>query len=170
MVQKVLVRLAGVTQQLTPNTSSAGAADAGKLVALDNTGKIDSTMIPTAAGNSRAVPASEALAAGAFVNLFSNAGALGVRNADNSNNRPANGYVTAAVASGAQATVYDIDGINSGLTGLTIGTTYYLGTGGGTIATPLDATSAATGLIDQRLGIAVSATELKTDDYGYVVL
>ena len=46
-----------------------------------------------------------------------------------------------------------------------MGATYDLGTAGGVIAVPLDATDDDTGSIDQRLGLAMSATELSTDDY-----
>lgn len=120
---------------------------------------------------SQPVVASEALAAGRFVNLYANAGVLNARLADNSNNRPAHGFVRSAAASAATATVYPMDGINSALTGLTIGGTYYLGTAGAALATPLDATDTANnGKIDQKLGVAKSATELLTDDYDYVVL
>ena len=56
-------------------------------------------------------------------------------------------------------------------TGLTIGARYWLGTAGGVTATPLDETSAANAnKISQYLGVAKSATELVTDDDGYVVL
>ncbi|MBD1554756.1 hypothetical protein [Pseudomonas typographi] len=172
MVQKVLIRTPGANQQYTPLTASAGAASAGNLVALGADGLIDPTMLPETSGGDggRAVTASEALAAGAFVNLFNNSGTVAMRNADNSNTRPAHGYVKAAVASAASGTFYDLDGVNDQLTGLTPGSTYYLGTGGAVLATPLDPTTAATGLIDQPLGVALSATELKTNDYDYVVL
>lgn len=94
-----------------------------------------------------------------------------MRLADNSNARPATGFVKASFASGVDATVYPLDSTNDQLSGLTVGTVYYLGTIGGVIATPLDAADDAnTGKIDQRLGIAKSDTELLTDDYDYVVL
>jgi len=60
--------------------------------------------------------------------------------------------------------------VNTAMTGLTVGAVYYLGTAGGVITPALDATSAAAGSIDQKLGLATSATELATDDYDYVVL
>lgn len=170
MVDKVLRRVNGQTQQYTPITSSGGAADAGKLVALGADGKLDPTTYNGSGPSSRSIPASEAIAAGRLVNMYSNAGVVNVRLADNSNGRPAHGYVLAAVASAASAAVYDLDGVNSQLTGLTPGSTYYLGTAGGVITPALDATTAATGAIDQKIGVALSATELDTDDYDYVVL
>lgn len=172
MVDKVLRRVAGKTQQYTPVDVSAGAGDAGKIPALNSSGKIDDTLLPDGVGaDTFTATASEALSAGDFVNAYSNAGTWSVRLADNSNNRPANGFVKAAFSSAATATVYPLDAVNDELSGLTIGTDYYLGTAGGVIGTPLDATDAGNvGFIDQKLGIARSATELMTDDFDYVIL
>ncbi len=91
--------------------------------------------------------------------------------ADNSNARPAHGFVRESIAADAEGAGYPLDSVNDALTGLTVGTNYYLGTAGGVIAVPLAAADAGnTGKIDQKLGMAKSATELVTDDYDYVVL
>lgn len=171
MVDKVLRRVAGRTEQYTPVQQSAGAADAGKIPALNAEGKLDPSMYDAGAGEQTLpVPTSEALGAGKFVNLWNDAGTLKARLADNSNNRPADGFVKDAVSLAATATVYPLDAVNPSLTGLTVGADYYLGTAGGVITPALDATSAPAGSIDQKLGKAKSATELVTDDYDYVVL
>lgn len=172
MVDKLLQRKNGKTQQYTPATQSAGAADAGKVVGLNTSGKIDQTMMPDGVGAAtRTAPATEALTAGAFVNEYANSGTLAVRLADNSNSRVATGFVKTQVANGGTATIWPLDSTNDQLSGLTVGADYYLGTAGGVLATPLDATDTAqAGKIDQRLGRARSATELVTDDYDYVVL
>ncbi len=171
MVDKVLRRVNGQNQQYTPIVASAGAADAGKIPALGPDGKLDPTLYNAGAGPaSRSIVASEAIAAGKLVNFYLNAGALNMRLADNSNGRPAHGYVLAAVASAATGAAYDLDGVDTQLTGLTIGATYYLGTAGGVITPALDSTTATAGSIDQKIGVALSATELDTDDYDYVVL
>ncbi|MGX5777505.1 hypothetical protein [Methylorubrum zatmanii] len=84
------------------------------------------------------VPASEALAAGAQVNLWSNGGVLSARNADASaanGGKRSDGFVIGAVSSGASATVYRSGGPNTGLSGLTVSADYYLGTGGQVTAT-----------------------------------
>lgn len=115
--------------------------------------------------------ASEAIGAGKFVNFHDNAGTFSVRLADNSNGRRADGFVTEAFASAAQATVYPLDGVNSALTGLTPGARYYLDTAGGVTATPLVETDALNAnKISQYLGTAKSATELVTDDSDPVTL
>ncbi|MCO6057292.1 hypothetical protein NG726_11485 [Pseudomonas sp. MOB-449] len=170
--QGFLARVAGRTKQILGIQVSTGAADAGKMAALDDNGRWDISMMPVGVGLSTTnATATEALAAGDFVNLYGNAGAFSVRKADNSNNRPADGFVLATVANAATATVYPLDSANTGRSGLSIGADYWLGTAGAVTNTPLDETSGAnTGKISQYLGKAKSATELLTTDDGYVVL
>jgi hypothetical protein len=170
--QGFLARVGGITKQILGIQVSAGAADAGKIPALDATGRFDLSMLPVGVGvQTKPVTASEALDAGNYVNLWDNAGTLNARKADNSNNRPADGFVLAAVANAATATVYPLDAPNTALSGLAVGIRYYLGTAGGVISTPLDAVAqAGTGKIDQCLGKSTSATEILTTDDGYVVL
>lgn len=170
--QGFLARVAGKTKQLFGLAVSTGAADAGKLVATDSAGKLDVSLMPAGIGaNTIIATASEAIGAGKFVNFHSNAGALGVRLADNSNGRQADGYLKDAALNAAPATVYPLDTTNSSMTELVPGARYWLGTAGGTLAAALDATDTAnSGKICQELGVAKSATELVTDDQGYVVL
>lgn len=167
-----LVRDNGQTKQKAGTQTSAGAGNAGDIVALDATGRLDPSLMPVGFGaDTITAPASEALVAGDFVNLHANAGALNVRKADNSNGRPADGFVVAAVSATATATVYPLDSANTARSGLTPGTRYWLGTAGGVTATPLDAVAElGSGKVDQYLGIARTATELITTDDGYVVL
>lgn len=172
MTQKFLVRAAGETRQATALAASAGAADAGKIPALDSAGRHHRHIEPAGIGTDTAIiTAFEALSAGVFVNLFSNSGEMNARLADNSNGRPADGFVLEAVAADADATVYPLDGINYGLSGLTAGNRYWLGTAGGVISTPLDETdNANANKISQYLGKARSVTELISTDDGWVVL
>jgi hypothetical protein len=172
MAQRFLARVSGKTRQVEAKAASAGAADAGKVPALDSSGRLDMSMMPAGIGaDTQIIPASEALSAGNLVNIWSDSGAVKVRLADNSNGRPADGYVLDSVASAADATVYPMDGTNSELTGLTPGAEYWLGAAGGVIDTPLDETdSGNVNKISQYIGKAKSATELITTDDGYVVL
>lgn len=172
MPQGFLARVAGKTKQIFAILTSAGAGDSGKIPALDAAGRLDNSFMPLGIGaaTDEAI-ASEALGAGKFVNFFSNAGVFSARLADNSNGRQAHGFVNTAYAASATATVYPIDGANANLTGLTIGTEYWLGTAGGVTATALDPTDVANvNKVCQYLGVAKSATELVTDDQGSVTL
>ena len=170
--QGFLARVAGRTKQIFGIQTSAGVGDAGKLVATNSVGVIDVTMLPAGVGQNIVVtPTTEALAVGAFVNLFATAGSPNVwnaRNADNSSNREAWGYVIAAVTSGASATVYRLGTTNANMSGLTIGGDYWLGTVGSVIAAALDPT--VTGKTDQYIGRAKSATELVTEQFEAILL
>lgn len=172
MAQRFLARVSGKLRQIAAIVTSAGAADAGKIPALTAAGTLDMSMMPNGIGaNTQIIPASEALSAGNLVNIWSDTGAVKVRLADNSNGRPADGYVLAPAALAANATVYPLDGANSGLTGLTPGNEYWLGTAGGVVDIPLDETDVLNAnKISQYLGKAKSATELITTDDGYVIL
>lgn len=132
--------------------TSAGAGDAGKLVALDGSGRIDTSAMPVGVGpDTNTITATEALAAGDYVNVHSG----GVRKADASNGRPAHGVVLAGVANGAPATVY-FEGTNTQLSGLTLGADQYL-----SATTPGARTATApstAGQLVQPLGVAVSTT------------
>lgn len=136
-------------------TAVGGAGQASKIPALDLSGRLDSTMMPTGIGaETSAIEAFGALAAGDFVNVFNDGGIAKVRKADASTGvAPANGFVLAAYTTGQIATVYWA-GLNNQVTGLTPGI-HYLSTTPG--ASNHVAPSAA-GNIVQRLGFAVSST------------
>ncbi|MDR3352773.1 MAG: hypothetical protein LBO00_07235 [Zoogloeaceae bacterium] len=163
MVQKLTVRddATGLYGNYTPTVESLGAASAGKIPALDDTGRHHVSTMPVGFGaDVYTATASEALSAGDFVNSFSDSGVFSVRKADNSNGRPAHGFVLTAYTAATTATVQLLGETNTALTGLTIGATYHLGTAGGVIDTPLS--NDDTGKIGQVLGFATSATELIT--------
>ncbi len=159
MPQKFLALIAGKISEVVASVTSAGAADSGKIPALDSTGRLDQSVMPSGIGAStKTLTAFEALAAGDFVNEFLDSGTLKVRKADaTAAGKEADGYVLAAVTLGGSATVYPLSGSNTQLATLTVGSTYYLGTtAGGVTATP----PSGTGNFVQKLGKAVSTTEL----------
>lgn len=157
MANKYLNLVAGVLTQIEALVTSAGAGDAGKLVALDGAGKLDSSVMPTGIGADTAtIQASEDLAAGDVVNIHDATGAR-VRKADASNGRRVDGFVLSSVTSGQNATVY-FEGAITGLTGLTVGATYYLsGASAGTVTST--APSTATHIV-QEVGRAVSSSRI----------
>jgi len=135
--------------------ASAGAANAGDIVALNAAGQIDPSMLPTT--GTKSIEVGEAVSAGDFIEIYDDGGTTKVRPADNSNGREANGYVLAAGTVASNVNVY-FDGGNSSLSGMTPGARQYLSTAGDVTETPLDPAT-QTG-IHQFLGVASSATEL----------
>lgn len=149
----------GTVKETAPITTSSGVSDANKIVSTGADGRFDISVMPLGIGaDTKVAIASEALSAGNYVNLYDNAGTINVRKADASGGiaKKADGFVIAAVAQGANATVY-FDGTITGLSGLTIGATYFLSAtaGAGTATAPT-----TSGHILQSIGKALSATEL----------
>lgn len=146
--------------------SSAGAGDAGKTVTLDGAGRIDSTMMPVGIGaDTASIQASENLAAGDFVNIHNASGAR-VRKADATTaGKEAHGFVLGAVSSGANATVY-FEGTNTGVSGMTPGTVFLHTTAGGATGTA----PSGSGNVVQKLGVAVSATAINFERGEPIVL
>lgn len=137
--------------------TSSGVANAGDIVALDDTGRIDNSMMPVGLGaDTKPVQASENLAAGDWVNVWSDSGAFRVRKADASiAGKEAHGFVLSVVTSGNDATVY-FEGTNTQVTGQTPGPVFLQTTAGlGGATAP-----SGSGNVVQHVGIAVSATEV----------
>lgn len=167
MPAKKLLRLvSGAITEVFGVQASTGAANAGDIVSLDDTGRIDNTMMPVGIGADTAIiAASEALAAGDYVNVWNSTGAK-VRKADATvAGKEAHGFVLAAVTSGANATVY-FEGTNTQVSGQTPGPVF-LGTtaGQGTTTPPSTA-----GNVVQRIGFAVSATAVNFQSQPSVTL
>lgn len=138
---------------------SAGAPDANKVVMTSANGRLDTTLMPVGIGAAtQSMVASEALVAGDFVNIFDAAGSPNCRKADATNNRPANGFVTVAVASAASATVF-LSGPNTARTGLVSGSLYFLSTAGNVALTA----PSVVGNIIQEIGIAANSTTISFD-------
>jgi hypothetical protein len=159
MAFKGLKQVNGVLTEQEFSTSSTGATDAGKPVALNSAGKIDESTLPTGIGaETISVAASEALSAGDFVNLYADSGAK-CRKADASTSgKEARGFVLAAVESAATATVYLLGQVNSQRTGMTPGSKEYLSTT--TAGSTQETVPSTSGQVIQLLGTAASATEL----------
>jgi hypothetical protein len=158
----------GRMQEMQATVSSTGAPDDGKIVALDSTGKLDNSVMPVGIGaDTKTVSASEALAAGDFVNIWNDAGTAKVRKADaTTSGKEADGFVLAAVTQGNNAVVY-FEGTNTQLSGLTPGSRYYLNTvAGGVTDTP----PSGSGNVVQYLGKAISATEISFEKEDGVIL
>lgn len=156
MADKYLKLSGGALAEQQALTSSSGSGDAGKIPALDGSGRLDSTMMPVGVGaDTKTITASENLAAGDLINVHNSSGQK-ARKADASNGYRAHGFVLASVTSGQPATVY-FEGTITGLTSLTPGAPMFLsGTAGAATATA----PSTSGHISQNIGVAVSSTEI----------
>jgi hypothetical protein len=156
MAAKKFLRLVnGVLTEIFGVQTSAGAGNAGDLVSLDDTGRIDNSMMPVGIGADTAtITTSENLGDGDWVNVWNDAGTAKVRKADATTaGKDTHGFVLAAFTSGNPATVY-FEGTNTHVTGQTPGPVFLqttAGAGGATIPS-------ASGNVVQQIGVAVSAT------------
>jgi hypothetical protein len=142
-------------------TTSSGAGDAGKIVALHTDGKLHSSLMPTGIGADTTVyPAYENLTAGNFVNVFQDGGVTKVRKADaTSISKMAHGFVLENVTAGSDATVY-CSGSNTQLSGLIPGAKYFLSTTAGAVT---DTPPTSSGYIIQFVGPAKSETTISVN-------
>lgn len=143
---------------LESGATTGGSVDANKVPALDPSGRLSVAMMPVGYANEAGTAAaSEALSAGALVNLYNNGGALGMRNADSGTpGKEAHGFVLTAVASGATGTYYLPGSTNTAVTARTIGARQFLGAVGALVETA----PTTSGSASQLVGVAVSATQV----------
>jgi hypothetical protein len=159
--KKFLRNITGRITEIFGVVVSAGAANDGDIPALDAGGKLDISLMPSGIGASTvSALASEALNAGDFVNLYDVTGVLTVRKADaTTNTKQAHGYVIAAVANAAPATVY-LGGQNGNVTGKVNGVMQYLSIVPG-LSSPTP--PSASGNLIQQLGPALSPTLMRVN-------
>ncbi len=161
MPDKYLYNNAGTITERSSIDTSAGAGDAGKIVALDSSGRLPNNMMPTGIGaDTASIQASETISAGAFVNVHSVTGSFRVRNADASTTgKQADGFVLAGAASGANATVY-FEGTNTQVSSATPGQVWLSDSvpGGFQSSAPT-----GNGKISQKVGIAVGSSSINFD-------
>jgi hypothetical protein len=148
----------GARELRSATDSSAGAANAGDIAALDAEGKLNENMMPDGVGEDIVpVPASEALASNDLVNLWDDDGTVKARKADaTAAGKEVDGFVKDAVDSAATADVY-LSGTISGLSDLAPGANYLMSTTPGGITATAPST---VGNVVQRIGKAKSATAI----------
>lgn len=137
---------------------SGGATDANKVIAAGADGRISETVLPVGVGPDVAViVASENLAAGDFVNIYDDAGTAKARKADASSLAKEAHGFVKASYLAAANATIYFEGPNTSVTGQTPGRVFLSTTPG--LATDTAPTGTA-GFIVQRLGVATSATAI----------
>ena len=139
--------------------SSAGAGDDGKLVALDGTGKISSTMMPTGIGAEQVtITAAGTLSQYNLINIYLDEATVKGRKADGGTNKyPAHAWAIAAITD-TETGIVQTNGIITG-SGLTPGAEYFLDDTAGAYCLVAGIPS-GTGKLFQKIGYAISETEL----------
>lgn len=163
---KYLYNNSGAITEKAAIQTSAGAGDAGKIPAVDASGRLDNSFMPVGIGaDTAAIATSESLAAGDFVNIWNSTGAK-VRKADASTaGKEAHGFVLSVFTHPTTATVY-FEGTNTQVTGHTAGVIFLSSTPGlGTSTAP-----SAAGNVVQRIGFALSATTINFEAGTPIVL
>lgn len=146
-------------------TVSAGAADVGKAIGLDASGKLDSSVMPVGIGSdTQSAIASEALAANDLINFHNVAGVLNMRKADKTNGRDAQGFVKSAVASAASGVAF-LEGALSAV-GRTPAARQYLDVAGAVIEVP----ATVAGHLHQYIGNALTSTSINFEPDDSVLL
>lgn len=168
MADKPIQLVSGRLTQVEATVISAGAGNAGDVVALDSSGRLDTTVMPVGVGaDTKSVTASENLTGGDFVTIWNDTGTVKARKADATTaGKEADGFVLSAVTSGQSALVY-FEATNTALSSLTPGARYYLSTSAGQVTTTPPSSS---GNVVQYVGRAISTTELSFEPDAGVVL
>ena len=163
MTTRYLSLIDGLITEVEASASSSGEVDAGKMVALDNTGRLDQSFLPVGIGaDTLTAPASEDLEAGDFVFIkedgtVAKASALG---------HSAVGFILTGALTGETALIY-FEGRNTSLLDLVIGSRYYLSEVAGKAT---NVPVSGTGKKHQYLGNAITQTTMNFEAADYVVL
>ncbi len=139
-------------------STSAGAGDVDRPVLLDGSGRISTTMMPVGIGaDTASVVSSENLTASDAVNIWNDAGTPKVRKADATTEGKEANGFVLAGVTAPASALVYFEGSITGLSGLTPGARYYLSTTPGQLTTT---PPSASGNVVQFVGVATSATTL----------
>lgn len=148
-------------------TTSAGAGDSGKLPALDAAGRLDTSFMPVGIGaDTQSIVSSENLAAGDLVNVWNDTGTPKVRKADATTAGKEAHGFVLAGVTAPAAATVYFEGNNTQVTGLTAGAQFLQTTAGLAGATA----PSGSGNVVQRVGFASAATNLNFTSGDPVVL
>ncbi len=160
--QKFMALINGRMKEQFSAQYSTGAADAKRIVALNDRGTIDPTMMPEGFGpDTKRFVAYENITAGDFVYIFNDAGTVKARLADGSaEGKESMGFVLGSATTGQMVQVY-FEGTNTALTGLIEGSRYYLSpTNPGKITATAPVAPAGGSYVSQYIGRPYSTTAI----------
>lgn len=164
---KFLSWIGGRSTEVQPITTSAGAGDASKMIQTDANGLIDPSLMPTGiVADQVTANANGTITARDLVYLEA-AGTIARASAAAAGNQCI-GWATSSVTTGQPVTM-QLEGKITGLTGLTVGSRYYLSdvTPGGLLVSP---GPSGAGKLGQFVGTALSATVLNFEPDDAVLL
>lgn len=145
---------------VTFSSAPSAGANSGGLVIVGSSLFYDNgtLLVPLDLNYPVAMLASEALAAGAWINVWNSSGTTKAQNANaTATAKPVHGYVLASVSSGGTANAYLQAGINTAVSGMTAGDVYLSGTAGVGSASPMTGSNGSLNLV-QLVGVAINAT------------
>lgn len=153
---------------LNGTVTSTGVPEAGKTPLLDSTGRLDASTMPVGiTPETGSLTASESLADGDFVNIWNDAGTPKVRKADGSTTGKEAHGFVLAATAASGTALVYFEGANTHLTGLTAGPRFL----SATVPGGTQATApTGSGQIIQQLGIAYSSTNLTFEPQPVVAL
>lgn len=146
----------GKKEEVIATVTGGTVGEAGEIVALDGTGRLSATIMPVGvAADTYSGAAAENLTAGDFV--YVNASGEVAKSSAASAGYDADGFVISSYTTGQTALVY-LEGRNTALSALTVGSRYYLSdsTPGGITDTPVT----GAGKRHQYIGKAITATTI----------
>lgn len=147
-------------QEVLPAVISAGVGDANKIVALDSTGHLDPSVLPSGITPDQLAGTSNGTITAKDLCYVETAGTITRASAAAGTPHVGLGWALTSVATG-QPIVIQLQGIITGLSGLTPGARYFLSntTPGGIIIG--SSAPSATGELWQYIGTALTATTLQ---------
>lgn len=156
IIKPIYIALQNIIQTVITNTGIAARSSASVLLSLNDPSAILANNV-----HRLYIQSSEAIAAGAAVNLYTSIGLLTARNAKATDGtKQCDAFCSQAegIPAGGIGEIILNDGVNYFLADLVPGTRYYLSTTAGkfTATAPV-----AVGNLEQALGIAITATALR---------
>ena len=155
------------TDGLPTEQAGATTATANAIIAGDGNGRINADQMPVGVvAATKTLKAKEVIVAGDYINTVLDT-TMKAQKADNSNGRFAEGFALAGGQIGDDILIY-LEGMNTSVTGKTVGKKYFLGASGGVVDE--DSLPTGAGVLLQYLGKCYAATEIGPFEQGNIIV